>query len=356
MIFENIENLFWLGYVGAFLALGFAFVKGRRIFKYSEGNEAMVKIAAAIRSGANAYLKRQYEVVAIFFAIMFIILLTLSLFGFVNRYVPYAFVTGGFFTGLSGFIGMKVATYANARTANAASESLNKALRIAFNSGTVMGFTVNGLGLLDITTWYLLLKYVFNESIEVIAMTMVTFGMGIATMAMFARVGGGIFTKAADVGADLVGKVEVGIPEDDPRNPAVIADNVGDNVGDVAGMGADLYEANSNAIVATIAIGVGAGYGSSGLLLPILISVIGVIASLIGTFFVRTKEQIEQKTLLRSLHKGVFVAGILAAISTLPLTQYIANSEILNDAGELVTNPMAGNANGIFVAIILGIA
>jgi len=350
-----IENLFWLGYVGAFLALGFAFIQARRIFKYSEGNETMVKIAAAIRSGANAYLKRQYEVVIIFFSIMFIALLTLSLFGFVNRYVPYAFVTGGFFTGLSGFIGMKVATYANARTANAASGSLNKALRIAFSSGSVMGFTVNGLGLLDITTWYLLLKYVFNESIDVIAMTMVTFGMGIATMAMFARVGGGIFTKAADVGADLVGKVEAGIPEDDPRNPAVIADNVGDNVGDVAGMGADLYESNSNAIVATIAIGIGAGYGSSGLLLPILISTVGVIASLIGTFFVRTKEQIDQKTLLRSLHKGVFVAGILAAIATLPLTIYIANAKITTDAGEIITNPMAQNAAGIFVAVILGI-
>ncbi|MCL2697282.1 MAG: sodium-translocating pyrophosphatase [Oscillospiraceae bacterium] len=341
-----VENLFWLGYVGAGLALGFAFIQARRILKYSEGNEVMVKIATAIRSGANAYLKRQYEVVAIFFSVMFIALLALSLFGFVNRYVPFAFVTGGFFTGLSGFIGMKVATYANARTANAATRSLNRALRIAFSSGTVMGFTVNGLGLLDITTWYLLLKYVFNESIEVIAMTMVTFGMGIATMAMFARVGGGIFTKAADVGADLVGKIEAGIPEDDPRNPAVIADNVGDNVGDVAGMGADLYESNSNAIVATIAIGIGAGYGSSGLLLPILISTVGVIASLIGTFFVRTKEQIDQKTLLRSLHKGIFVAGILAAIATLPVTLYIAKAS---------ESSMAHNAEGIFVAVILGI-
>jgi len=341
-----VDSLFLLGYVGAALALGFAFIQGRRIFGFSEGNETMVKIAAAIRAGANAYLKRQYKIVTIFFAVMFVILFILSLFGFVNRYVPFAFVTGGFFTGLSGFIGMKVATYANARTANAATEGLNKALRIAFSSGSVMGFTVNGLGLLDITTWYLLLKYVFNESIEVIAMTMVTFGMGIATMAMFARVGGGIFTKAADVGADLVGKVEAGIPEDDPRNPAVIADNVGDNVGDVAGMGADLYESNSNAIVATIAIGIGAGYGSSGLLLPILISTVGVIASLIGTFFVRTKEQADQKTLLHSLHKGVFVAGILAAVATLPLTMYIANASDSN---------MGDHAWGIFAAVLLGI-
>jgi K(+)-stimulated pyrophosphate-energized sodium pump len=341
-----VENLFWLGYVGAVLALGFAFIQGRKLLKFPEGNEAMVKIAQAIRSGANAYLKRQYKVVIIFFAIMFAVLLALSFLGFVNRYVPYAFVTGGFFTGLSGYIGMKVATYANARTAQAATEGLNKALRIAFSSGSVMGFTVNGLGLLDITTWYFLLRYVFQADTGEIAQTMVTFGMGIATMAMFARVGGGIFTKAADVGADLVGKVEAGIPEDDPRNPAVIADNVGDNVGDVAGMGADLYEANSNAIVATIAIGFAAGYGHSGLLLPILISVVGVIASLIGTFFVRTKEKADQKSLLHSLHKGVFVAGILAAVTTLPLTLYVAGQS---------GSEMAGNAWGIFIVIIIGI-
>jgi K(+)-stimulated pyrophosphate-energized sodium pump len=346
-VVKLIENLFWLGYVGAFGGLAFAAVQIHKVMKLPEGNERMVKIAQAIRSGANAYMKRQYTTVAIFFAVMFLILLVLSFNGLVNRYVPYAFVTGGFFTGLSGFIGMKVSTFANARTANAANEGLNKALRVAFASGSVMGFVVNGLGLLDITTWYLLLRYVFNASNTEIATTMVTFGMGIASMAMFARVGGGIFTKAADVGADLVGKVEAGIPEDDPRNPAVIADNVGDNVGDVAGMGADLYESNSNAIVATIAIGYAAGYGSAGLLLPILVSVVGVVCSMIGTFFVQTKERTTQKSLLRSLHAGVFVAGGLAAIATLPLTLLIASES---------ATIMADYAWGIFAAVVAGIA
>jgi len=341
-----IENLFWLGYVGAFAALIFALVQARKVLKFPEGNETMIKIANAIRTGANAYMKRQYRTVAIFFAAMFVVLLTLSMFDLVNPYTPFAYVTGGFFTALSGFIGMKVATHANSRTANAANDSLNKALRVAFSSGSVMGFVVNGLGLLDITTWYLLLRFVFNASTGEIAETMVTFGMGIASMAMFARVGGGIFTKAADVGADLVGKVEAGIPEDDPRNPAVIADNVGDNVGDVAGMGADLYESNSNAIVATIAIGFAAGYGSAGLLLPILVSAVGVICSLIGTFFVRTKEKIDQKTLLNSLHRGIYVAGALAALATLPLTLFISR-----ESG----SEMMNNAWGIFAAVVIGI-
>jgi len=336
-------DLFWLGLFGAATALIFAFYQGKKVFRYSEGTPKMIKIAEAIRSGARAYLRRQYRTVVIFFAVMFVILLALSFFDLVNHYVPFAFVTGGFFTGLSGYIGMKVATYANARTANAANDSLNKALRVAFSAGSVMGFTVAGFGLLDITTWYLFLKYVFYAGAEEIAMTMVTFGMGVASMAMFARVGGGIFTKAADVGADLVGKVEAGIPEDDPRNPAVIADNVGDNVGDVAGMGADLYESNSNAIVATFAIGVGI-YGDVSLLLPILISVVGIFASIIGTFFVKTKEQADQKTLLRSLHKGVFIAGGLSAAASLPITLLLAKD-----------TPMAGNAWGLFGSIICGI-
>lgn len=341
-----IENLFWLGYIGAFAGLIFAFTQIRKVMSYPEGNETMVKISAAIREGANAYMKRQYKTVAIFFAIMFVLLVVLSLFGLVNRFTPYAFVTGGLFTGLSGFIGMRIATYANVRTANAANEGLNKALRVAFSSGSVMGFTVNGLGLLDITTWFLLLKFVFRVSDADIAQTMVTFGMGIASMAMFARVGGGIFTKAADVGADLVGKVEAGIPEDDPRNPAVIADNVGDNVGDVAGMGADLYESNSNAIVATIALGFAAAYGYAGFLLPILVSAVGVICSIIGTFFVRTKEKTNQKSLLRSLHTGVFIAGGLAAIATIPLTLWLSR----------VSGPeMWSNRWGILIAVLAGI-
>jgi len=341
-----IENLFWLGYIGAAAGLIFAFTQIRKVMSYPEGNETMVKISAAIREGANAYMKRQYTTVAIFFLIMFMILIVLSLFGLVNQFTPYAFVTGGLFTGLSGFIGMRIATYANVRTANAANTGLNRALRVAFSSGSVMGFIVNGLGLLDITTWFLLLKFVFKVDDAGIAQTMVTFGMGIASMAMFARVGGGIFTKAADVGADLVGKVEAGIPEDDPRNPAVIADNVGDNVGDVAGMGADLYESNSNAIVATIALGFAAGYGYAGLLLPILVSAVGVLCSIIGTFFVRTKEKTNQKTLLRSLHAGVFVAGGLAAVATIPLTLWLSSA----------SGPdMMSHRWGILIAVLAGI-
>jgi len=341
-----VENLFWLGYIGAAAGVVFALIQIRKVMKYPEGNETMVSISAAIREGANAYMKRQYSTVAVFFLAMFVLLAVLSAIGFVNRFTPYAFVTGGFFTGLSGFIGMKVATYANVRTANAANEGLNKALRVAFSSGSVMGFIVNGLGLLDITTWFLLLKFVFKVDDAGIAQTMVTFGMGIASMAMFARVGGGIFTKAADVGADLVGKVEAGIPEDDPRNPAVIADNVGDNVGDVAGMGADLYESNSNAIVATIALGFAAGYGYAGLLLPILVSAVGVLCSIVGTFFVRTKEQTNQKTLLRSLHSGVYIAGGLAAAATIPLTLWLSEQ-----SGPV----MHSNRWGLLIAILAGI-
>jgi len=342
-----IENLFWLGYIGAFAGLIFAFIQIRKVMAYPEGSEAMIKISKSIREGANAYMKRQYTTVAIFFLSMFILLVVLSsVFELVNTYAPYAFVTGGLLTGLSGFIGMRVATYANVRTANAATTGLNKALRVAFSSGSVMGFIVNGLGLLDITTWFLLLKFVFKESDDVIAQAMVTFGMGIASMAMFARVGGGIFTKAADVGADLVGKIEAGIPEDDPRNPAVIADNVGDNVGDVAGMGADLYESNSNAIVASIALASAAGYHYAGFLLPILVSAVGVICSIIGTFFVRTKEITTQKSLLRSLHLGVYIAGGLAAIATIPLTLWL--SSVSGDA-------MVSNQWGLLIAIFVGI-
>ena len=340
------DLLYWFGLVGAALAIGFAFLQQRKVMKFSEGSEAMVKIAAAIRAGANAYLRRQYRVVIIFFVIVSIILGILAVFELVNPFIPFAFLTGGFFTGLAGFIGMKAATSANARTANAAKDGLNNGLRVAFNSGTVMGFIVAGFGLLDIAGWYLILVYIFDASTEVIATTMLTFGMGVASMSMFARVGGGIFTKAADVGADLVGKVEAGIPEDDPRNPAVIADNVGDNVGDVAGMGADLYESYSNALVATFAIGVAAGYGGSGLLLPILIASVGIVSSIIGTFFVQTKEKADQETLLKSLHRGTFVAGGISAVTALPITIWVSNN-----TNEL----MAANAWGIYGAILLGL-
>jgi K(+)-stimulated pyrophosphate-energized sodium pump len=348
--------LFWLGIFGAAVALVFALMQSRKVLKYSEGNEKMVKIAQAIRTGANAYLKRQYRTVVVFFAIVFVVLCALAFVpgffgekGLVNPYAPFAFITGGFFTGLSGYIGMKVATNANARTANAASESLNKGLRVSFSSGSVMGFTVVGFGLLDITAWFLVLHYVFGADAVTIGESMVKFGLGVASMAMFARVGGGIFTKAADVGADLVGKVEIGIPEDDPRNPAVIADNVGDNVGDVAGMGADLYEAYAHAIIATFALGVGI-YSYGGMLLPILVSAVGVIASLIGTFFVRTGEKATQKSLLHSLHMGTFTAAGIAAIAALPLTFWVASiSE--GTAGEM----MKQNTWGIFGSIIVGI-
>ena len=350
-----VENLFWLGYVGAAAALVFAFLQMRKVFKYPEGNETMKKIAGAIREGANAFIRRQYKTVAIFFAIMFVILLTLSLISggtLVNPFTPFAFLSGGLICSTCGIIGMKVATKANIRTAQAATESLNKSLRVAFSSGTVMGFFVNGFQILEVSTWYLLLKYVFGASSEVIAQTMITFGMGVSIVAVFARVGGGIFTKAADVGADLVGKVEAGIPEDDPRNPAVIADNVGDNVGDVAGMGADLHQSNSGAMVATVAMAFTAGYDVAGMVLPIIICVIGVLMSIVGTFFVRTKEQTDQKTLLNTLRRGVYIAGGLAAVITLPAILIITG--LPNEEG-IVNASMQANSWGIFGAVIVGI-
>ncbi|MBQ4155376.1 MAG: sodium/proton-translocating pyrophosphatase, partial [Clostridia bacterium] len=245
-------------FVGAVIALLYALLTAKKVLKFSEGTETMQKISKSIRDGANAYLKRQYAIVIVFFAVLFVILSVMAIFGLLTFYVPFAFVTGGFFSALSGFIGMKIATLSNARTANACREGLNRGLRVAFSAGSVMGFTVVGLGLLDISIWFFLLKFVFHLSPEEITSAMLTFGMGASSMALFARVGGGIFTKAADVGADLVGKVEAGIPEDDPRNPAVIADNVGDNVGDVAGMGADLYESYVGSIISAAALGVSA--------------------------------------------------------------------------------------------------
>ncbi|MDR2542036.1 MAG: sodium-translocating pyrophosphatase, partial [Treponema sp.] len=356
-----IENLFFVGFIGAAVSLLFAYFQGRKVMKYPEGNDTMKKIAAAIRAGADAYIKRQYSTVAIFFGGMFVVLLALSFIKtadgvtLVNRFTPFAFLSGGFVCGLCGIIGLKVATRANVRTAQAATEGLNKSLRVAFSSGTVMGFVVNGFQILEVITWYTLLKFVFlkhlpdSEANAIIAQTMITFGMGVSVMAVFARVGGGIFTKAADVGADLVGKVEAGIPEDDPRNPAVIADNVGDNVGDVAGMGADLHQSNSGALLATVAIGFAAGYGVAGMLLPIIVCLIGVMMSIVGTFFVQTKEKTDQKTLLNSLRRGIFVAGALAAAGSLPAILFIARNA--EGAGR-----MAEFSWGIFGAVIVGIA
>ena len=338
----NAQNLFWIGLVGAVIALLFAVVQSRKVLKFSEGTELMQKIASSIRQGANAYLKRQYTTVAKIFAVVFVVLLILvATKQLDNWFIPFAFLTGGIYSALAGFIGMKIATASNARTAHAAHESLNRGLNVAFSSGAVMGFTVVGLGLLDVSVWFHILKYVAGYDATKIAQTMVMFGMGASFMALFARVGGGIFTKAADVGADLVGKVEAGIPEDDPRNPATIADNVGDNVGDVAGMGADLYESYVGSILATFALGASA-YASTdkawnAMLLPVAIAVVGVICSVLGTFLIRTKESASQRDLLGTLRKGTYTAAILAAILAAPLTYFILGSM------------------GVYVAILAGL-
>ncbi len=307
----------------ATIALLFAIFTARRVLKASEGTERMKEISRSIRAGANAYLKRQYLIVIVFFAVLFIILGVMAFAGLLTPYVPFAFITGGFFSALSGFIGMKIATAANARTANACREGLNRGLRIAFSAGTVMGLTVVGLGLLDISLWFCLLKFVFKLQATQITAAMITFGMGASSMALFARVGGGIFTKAADVGADLVGKVEAGIPEDDPRNPAVIADNVGDNVGDVAGMGADLYESYVGSIISAAALGVAAFGTIEALALPMLIAAVGILCSILGTFLVSTKEGASQKNLLAALSRGTNFSAILIAIVSLPLVYFI---------------------------------
>ena len=327
-------------FVGAVLALGFAVIMAKRVLSFDEGTDKMKKISASIRSGANAYLKRQYTIVAIFFAVLFVVLgiMALPIYnidgetkGLLTPYVPFAFITGGFFSGLSGFIGMKIATAANARTANACRTGLNKGLRVAFSAGSVMGFTVVGLGLLDISIWFTLLKFAFGLEAADITSAMLTFGMGASSMALFARVGGGIFTKAADVGADLVGKVEAGIPEDDPRNPAVIADNVGDNVGDVAGMGADLYESYVGSVISCSALGVAAfnsqGMGFQAMAIPMIMAALGILCSIIGTFFVRTGEKTEQKLLLKALSRGTNLSAILIAVAAFPLIWFILGQE-----------------------------
>jgi len=320
----------------AVIALLFAFVLAKKVLSYSEGTPKMAQIALNIRKGANAYLKRQYKGVSVFFLVIFVILLALAVIskvtdkGFMSMFTPFAFITGGLFSGLSGFLGMKIATAANARTAFAASDGLNKGLRVAFSSGCVMGFVVVGLGLLDISVWYLLLTKVFSLETAEVTATMLTFGMGASSMALFARVGGGIFTKAADVGADLVGKVEAGIPEDDPRNPAVIADNVGDNVGDVAGMGADLYESYVGSVISAAALAVSAYTGNAdmqikGILLAMTLAAIGILSSIVGTFFVRTKEDATQKNLLSSLRKGTYVSSAIIVIASFLLSYFYMN-------------------------------
>lgn len=305
-----LENLFWVGLVGALIALIFALTQAKKVLKFSEGTELMQKLAASIRKGANAYLKRQYTSVAKIFIIVFVILLILAGVGMLdNWFIPFAFLTGGIWSGLAGFVGMKIATSANARTANAAHESLNRGLNVAFSSGAVMGFTVVGLGLLDVSIWFHILKYIAGFEAAQIAQTMVMFGMGASFMALFGRVGGGIFTKAADVGADLVGKVEAGIPEDDPRNPATIADNVGDNVGDVAGMGADLFDSNVAAMAATIVIALSLGE------VPFLfcVTTLGLLASVVGVLCARLGKNGNPS---RALNGGTYLTcGVFAALT-----------------------------------------
>lgn len=339
--------MFWLIPFASILALGFAWYFYKQMMKLDEGTDTMKKIASYVRKGAMSYLRQQYKIVVVVFIIMAIFFAILAYFNLQNNWVPFAFLTGGFFSGLAGFLGMKTATYASARTANAARKSLDAGLKVAFRSGAVMGLVVVGLALLDISIWYLILNH-FVEDVNsshkmvMITTTMLTFGMGASLQALFARVGGGIYTKAADVGADLVGKVEAGIPEDDPRNPATIADNVGDNVGDVAGMGADLYESYVGSILATAALGAAAFYTNSGIQLkavfaPMLIAALGVILSIIGIFLVRTKEGASMKELLKSLGVGVNVSSILVAMGTfgimyllgMPNWQWISFSVII---------------------------
>jgi len=314
--------------MGSLLSLLFALYLSRTTKRHDEGTDMMRQIAQAVREGARAYLKRQYRVVAVIFAIVFVILLSLSLSQMLPTFVPLMFLTGGFYSALSGFIGMTQATNSSARTANAARTSLNSALRVAFASGGVMGFVVVGLSLFDLSFWFILLNWIYrglalDYRLLVITQTIVAYGMGASFQALFARVGGGIFTKAADVGADLVGKVEANIPEDDPRNPATIADNVGDNVGDVAGMGADLYESYVGSIVAAMALAYAAGLGFRGVVIPLVLAAAGVLSSVIGTFLVRTREEASQRALLFAIRKGVWAAGIVMAIVSAIVIYYL---------------------------------
>ena len=358
-----LNDLFWIVPVCAIIALLFARIFFKGMMKESEGTDTMKRIAGHVRKGAMAYLRQQYRVVALVFLVLCALFAWMAYGpGLQNPWVWFAFLTGGFFSGLAGYIGMKTAPYASARTANAARRSLNDGLKVAFRSGAVMGLVVVGLALLDISLWWLLLDYFVEEATEtekaiVITTTMLTFGMGASTQALFARVGGGIFTKAADVGADLVGKVEAGIPEDDPRNPATIADNVGDNVGDVAGMGADLYESYCGSILATAALGAAAfrmepDAQFNAILAPMLIAAFGVILSLLGIFLVKTKEGASQQQLLRALDRGINVSSLLIVgasflvIHLLGLSYWICGSVIVG----LVTGIIIGKATEYYTS------
>ena len=320
----NIPSIFWLVPAASVVALGFAYAFYRKMKRQSEGTERMREIAGHVRAGAMAYLRQQYKVVTVVFVVLALFFAYLAyVAGVQNPWVPFAFLTGGFFSGLAGFFGMKTATYASARTAHAAQQSLDRGLRVAFRSGAVMGLVVVGLGLLDISLWYIVLNCFVDASgaqkLVIITTTMLTFGMGASTQALFARVGGGIYTKAADVGADLVGKVEAGIPEDDPRNPAVIADNVGDNVGDVAGMGADLFESYVGALVSALTLGVAVvgTFNGAGALFPLILAAAGIVASIIGCFFVRGDENSNPH---KALKMGSYVSSAIVVVLSLVLS------------------------------------
>lgn len=337
------------------LALTFAFYFYKSMLKEDEGTDLMKKIALHVRNGAMAYLKQQYKVVIIVFVILALIFALMAYFGLQNEWVWFAFLTGGFFSGLAGFFGMKTATYASARTANAAKQSLNNGLKVAFRSGAVMGLTVVGLALLDISLWFIILTQFTDYNMVVVTTTMLTFGMGASTQALFARVGGGIYTKAADVGADLVGKTEYNIPEDDPRNPATIADNVGDNVGDVAGMGADLYESYAGSILATAALGAAAfakstidGMQLKAIFAPMLIAAVGVVLSIIGIFMVKTKEDTNMKKLLAALSRGTNTSSILIAVATFFILWALDIQNWLGISFSVVVGLLAGVIIGKF--------
>lgn len=347
--------LFYLVPAASIIALLFAWIFFRQMMKESEGSATMKEIAQYVREGAMAYLRQQYKVVLIVFFILAVFFAILA-YGFKiqNPWVPFAFLTGGFFSGLAGYIGMKTATFASSRTANAVSKSLNSGLKIAFRSGAVMGLTVVGLGLLDISIWYFILQAVYDPSesqnLVVITTTMLTFGMGASTQALFARVGGGIYTKAADVGADIVGKVEANIPEDDPRNPATIADNVGDNVGDVAGMGADLYESYCGSILATMALGASAFFGDTemqtkAILAPMCIAAVGVVLSILGIYAVRTKDGAGLMQLLKSLSVGTNLSAVLIAASTFGIFYILG----FNNWWQLSLSVLSGLIAGVII-------
>lgn len=349
----NIPTIFWCVPAASIVALAFAWAFYRAMKREDEGTERMREIAEHVRKGAMAYLKQQYKVVGIVFVVLALFFAYLAYgVGVQNPWVPFAFLTGGIFSGLAGFFGMKTATYASARTANAARQSLDRGLKVAFRSGAVMGLVVVGLGLLDISLWYIILDTFVDtagpQKLVVITTTMLTFGMGASTQALFARVGGGIYTKAADVGADLVGKVEAGIPEDDPRNPATIADNVGDNVGDVAGMGADLYESYCGSVLATAALGA-AAFASMGeaeqvkaVLAPMLIAATGILLSIIGIFLVRTREGASMRELLQSLGVGVNVSAVLIAAATFGILYLLGMSNWIGLSCSVITGLVAG--------------